>query len=126
MSIEYREIPPGSVPTIALLLTRPSSLFRGTGASRALTSAGLTHLLGYSRPPPSFRDVSGRNHKGTWAGCIVSANAPPARNTAKLRMNHVRCSATETCRCQNAGPQERQGAARNPVLGKEEKGYSGG
>ncbi len=47
---------------------------RGTG-SRTRTSARLSHLLGYSRPPLSFRDVSGRDHKETWAGCIVSVNA---------------------------------------------------
>jgi hypothetical protein len=46
----------------------------GTG-SRTRTSARMTHLLGYSRPPLSFRDVSGRNHEETWAGCIVSVNA---------------------------------------------------
>jgi hypothetical protein len=68
-------------------------------ASTTRTYARLPHLLGHSRPPPSFGDVSGRYHKGTWAGCIVSANAPPTRTIAKLRMNHVRCSATETCRC---------------------------
>jgi hypothetical protein len=28
--------------------------------------------IGYSRPLLSFGDVSGRNHKETWAGCIVS------------------------------------------------------
>jgi hypothetical protein len=85
-------------PYCCATVDTPSVTLRGTG-SRTRTSARLTHLLGYSRPPPSFRDVSGRNHKGTWAGCNVSANAPPARTTAKLRMNHVRCSATETCRC---------------------------
>ncbi len=44
---------------------------RGTG-SRTRTSARLTHLLGYSGPPLSFADVSGRNHKETSASCVVS------------------------------------------------------
>ena len=35
------------------------------------TSARLTHLLGYSRPPLSFGGVSECNHKETWAGCII-------------------------------------------------------
>jgi hypothetical protein len=44
---------------------------RGTG-SRTRTSARLTHLLGYSGPPLSFGDVSGRNHKETSASRLVS------------------------------------------------------
>jgi hypothetical protein len=49
---------------------------RGTG-SRTRTSARLTHLLGYSGPPLSFGDVSGRNHKETYASCVDS----PASST---------------------------------------------
>ena len=42
----------------------------GTGSGMR-TSACLTRLLGYSRPPPSFGGVSECNHKETYAGCII-------------------------------------------------------
>jgi hypothetical protein len=56
-----------SVPTVALLLTRLSSLLRDTG-SRIRTSARLARPLGYSRSPVSFGDVSACNHKETQTG----------------------------------------------------------
>jgi hypothetical protein len=49
MSTEYRYILPGSVPTVALLLTPPSYL-------RRCTSARLTPLLTYSANR-SFRSL---------------------------------------------------------------------
>jgi hypothetical protein len=68
--MKYRCIPACSVPTVALLLTRLSSLLEALEAERA--SDRLTHLSGYYRPELSFGDVSGRNHKETSVSCVVS------------------------------------------------------
>ena len=72
MSREYRQIPPGSVPTVALLLTMLSSLIGGNG-SKTRSAARLTRPL----VTPTLRYTSeeyvpGRSHKVRCAACIFS------------------------------------------------------
>ncbi len=48
----------------------------GAIGRRTSTSARLVRLLGYSLPPLPLGDVSERNHKETYASCIVSLATP--------------------------------------------------
>jgi hypothetical protein len=111
LSTEYRWILPGSVPTDALLLTRLVVTLRGTG-SRTRTSARLTRLLIIpALRYPSETYVSGRNHKGAYAGCIVSLATP-------LHLRSVHEAGLLPQRCGEAGNREPTSGLKNrlPLL----------
>jgi hypothetical protein len=80
----------------------PLFTMRSTG-SRTSTSARLTRLFGYSRPPLTFGDVSGSNHKETSASCVVSPtsstfNASKIGLLTRLRGEGQRTEADERTR----------------------------
>ena len=63
---------------------RLSSLFRGIG-NGVRTPVSLTHLRDYSGPSLLLGTVSGRSHKETWAGCIVSLTTPTRSSLSASR-----------------------------------------
>ena len=62
--MKYRQLLPGAAPTVALLLTRLWPLLGARRAGRTRPS-WPNCLLGFSRSPLTFGDVSVRNHKET-------------------------------------------------------------
>src|SRR5215210_741612 len=98
MSTEYRWIPAGSVPTVALLLTQLLSPREAPEAERVRLLPHARLLVSTVLRYPSETCISGRNHKAACAGCILSfaIHASSARNSDDITCSRERVVRTMT------------------------------